>query len=126
MSQEIDTFTLNYDVSKNKTIIYKRVIDYNITNRLYHIKDYFENGQIQMDAFYSAFDKQIKEENQCNYRSNTKEGLYKEWFDNGQIAYVGNYKGGLRNGICTSWYRSGQKEAEENWLKGQLYGNTKY
>lgn len=126
MAQERDTFTLNYEVSKNKTIIYKRVIDYDITNRLFHVKDYFENGQIQMDAFYSAFDKHIKEESQCNYRSNTKEGLYKEWFDNGQIAYEGNYINGLRNGISTSWYKNGQKEAEEHWLKGQLHGNTKY
>jgi predicted peptidase len=39
---------------------------------------------------------------------------------------VGNYKNGLRNGISTSWYKNGQKEAEENWLKGQLHGNTKY
>jgi pimeloyl-ACP methyl ester carboxylesterase len=126
MAQERDTFTLNYEVSKNKTIIYKRVIDYNYTNHLYHVKDYFENGQIQMDAFYSAFDRHIKEGSQCNYHSNTKEGLYKEWFDNGQIAYEGNYRNGLRNGISTSWYKNGQKEADENWLKGQLHGNTKY
>ena len=126
MAQERDTFILNYEESKNKTIIYKRVIDHNIVNRLYHVKDYFENGQFQMDAFYSAFDKHIKEESQCNYRSNTKDGLYKEWYDNGQIAYEGNYKNGLRNGISTSWYKNGQKEAEEHWLKGQLHGNTKY
>lgn len=126
MAQERETFTLKVEVSKNKIIIYKRVIDYNRTTRLYHVMDYFENGQIQMDAFYSAFDKRIKEENQCNYRSNTKEGLYKEWFGNGQIAYKGNYKNGLRNGIFTSWYKNGQKEAKENWLKGQLHGKTKY
>lgn len=126
MCQETDTFTLNYVASKNKTIIYKRSIDYNKASRLYHVRDYFENGQLQMDAFYSAFDKHIKEERQCNYRSNSKEGLYREWFDNGQIAYTGNYKHGLRNGISKSWYKNGQKEAEENWLNGQLHGNTKY
>jgi pimeloyl-ACP methyl ester carboxylesterase len=126
IAQVRDTFTLNYEVSNNKTIIYKRVIDYNVTNRLYHVKDYFENGQIQMDAFYSAFDKHIKEESQCNYHSNTKEGLFKEWFANGQIAYEGNYKNGLRNGMSTSWYTTGQKEAEENWLNGQLHGKVKY
>ncbi|MFN8207298.1 MAG: prolyl oligopeptidase family serine peptidase [Bacteroidales bacterium] len=126
LAQERDTFSLKYVVSKNHTITYKRIIDFNITNRLYHVKDYFENGQIQMDAFYSEFDKHIKEESQCNYRSNTKEGLYKEWFDNGQIAYEGNYKNGLRNGISTSWYKDGQKESEEHWLNGQLHGNSKY
>jgi hypothetical protein len=79
-----------------------------------------------MDAFYSSFDKQIKEEIQCNYHSNTKEGLYREWYENGQIEFTGKYKNGLRNGFCTSWYKNGQKEAEENWSNGQLHGRTKY
>ena len=86
----------------------------------------FENGQIQMEASYSSFDKHIKEEYQCNYRSNTKEGRYKEWHENGQIEFIGNYKNGLRNGLSTSWYINGQKEAEENWLNGQLHGRAKY
>jgi hypothetical protein len=90
MAQERDTFTLNYEVSKNKMIIYKRVIDYNLTNRLNHVKDYFENGQIQMDAFFSAFDKHIKEESQCNYRS---------------------YKGGIIQRVVWQW---------SNCLCGQL------
>jgi hypothetical protein len=125
-AQERDTFTLKYEVSKNKTIVYKRVIVYNIADSLYHVTDYFENGQIQMDAFYSAFNKLIKEESQCNYRSNTKEGFYQEWYDNGQIALECNFKNGLHNGRSTSWYKNGQKEAEENWLIGQLHGTVKY
>jgi predicted esterase len=125
-AQEIDTFLLHYVKSKGDTIIYRRIIQSDKNNKLLHVKDYFENGQIQMDAFYSAFDKHIKEESQCNYHSNTKEGLYKEWFENGQIAYEGNYINGLRNGKSTSWYKNGYKEAEENWLKGQLHGKIKY
>jgi pimeloyl-ACP methyl ester carboxylesterase len=126
MAQERDTFTLHYSVSKNKTIIYKRIIEHDKLKNSYHVKDYFENGQIQMDAFYSAFDKQVKEEIQCNYHTNTKEGSYKEWYQNGQIKYIGTFKNGLRNGLCKSWYSDGQKEEEENWLNGQLHGNVKY
>jgi hypothetical protein len=125
-AQNTDTFILKYTVSKNKTIIYNRNIDFNKISHIYHVKDYFENGQIQMDAFYSSFDKHIKEESQCNYHANTKEGLYKEWYENGQIAFEGSYKNGVRNGLCTSWYKSGQKEAEEYWLNGQLHGSSKY
>jgi pimeloyl-ACP methyl ester carboxylesterase len=124
--QDIDTSILHYAVSKNATIVYKRLIEFDEKKNLYHVKDYFENGQIQMEASYSSFDKHIKEEYQCNYRSNTKEGLYKEWHENGQIEFVGNYKNGLRNGLSTSWYINGQKEAEENWLNGQLHGPAKY
>jgi hypothetical protein len=124
MPQGIDTFTLNYTSSKTKIIVYKRVIQFD--KKLYHVRDYFENGQIQMDAFYSAFDKHVKEEYQCNYRTNTKVGAYKEWYDNGNIAFEGTYKHGLRNGLCISWYRDGQKEAEESWLNGQLHGSVRY
>jgi pimeloyl-ACP methyl ester carboxylesterase len=125
-AQDLDIFILKSAGSKHDTIIYKRIIEFDKNNKRYHVRDYFENGRIQMDAFYSSFDKQIKEEIQCNYHSNTKEGLYREWYENGQIEFTGKYKNGLRNGFCTSWYKNGQKEAEENWSNGQLHGRTKY
>lgn len=125
-AQEIDTFHLKYAVSKGDTIFYKRIIQFDKSNSLFHVKDYFENAQIQMDAYYTSFDKHIKEEYQCNYQSNTKTGPYIEWHKNGRIEYSGNYKNGLRSGLCTSWYDNGQKEAEENWLNGQLQGDVKY
>ena len=125
-AQEVDTFYLHHPISNSDTIIYKRIIQFDKNDSLYHVQDYYPNGQIQMDAFYSSFDKHIKEELQCNYLSNTKEGLYKEWFEKGQIEYVGNYNNGLRNGLYISWYKNGQKEAEGNWLNGQLNGTTKY
>lgn len=125
-AQEINTFLLHYAVSKRDTIIYKRIIQLDKSNNLFHVKDYFENGQIQMDAYYSSFDKHIKEEYQCNYHSNTKTGQYSEWYSNGQLEYSGNYTNGLRHGLCVSWYDNGQKEAEENWINGQLHGNVKY
>jgi pimeloyl-ACP methyl ester carboxylesterase len=125
-AQDIDTFILKYGVSKYDTIIYKRIIEFDKDSKIYHVKDYFENGQIQMDAFFSSFDKNIKEGTQCNYRSNTKEGIYKNWFENGQIEYSATYKNGLINGLATFWYKTGIKESEEHWLEGQLNGKVKY
>jgi predicted esterase len=125
-AQNIDTFYLRYGVSKYDTVVYKRIIEFNISSKTYQVKDYFENGQIQMDAFYSSFDKNIKEGSQCNYRSNTKEGLYKKWFENGQPEYTGTYKQGVTNGLSESWYKNGIKESEENWLHGQLNGKVRY
>jgi pimeloyl-ACP methyl ester carboxylesterase len=125
-AQDIDTFFLKYGASKYDTVIYKRIIEFDKKSKIYHVKDYFENGQIQMDAFYSSFDKNIKEGSQCNYRSNTKAGLYKKWFKNGQPEYSATYKNGLINGFSASWYQNGIKESEENWLNGQLDGKVKY
>ena len=79
-----------------------------------------------MDAFYSSFDKRVKEDYQCNYRSNTKEGPYTEWYRNGRIRFTGHFSRGLLNGASTAWYESGQKEAEENRLNGQLHGRVRY
>lgn len=125
-AQDIDTFFLKYGVSKNDTIIYKRIIEFDKNSNIYHVKDYFENGQIQMDAFYSSFDKNIKEGSQCNYRSNTKVGAYKNWYENGQLEYSATYKNGLIDGLSSSWYKNGIKESEENWLQGKLDGKVKY
>jgi pimeloyl-ACP methyl ester carboxylesterase len=125
-AQDIDTFYLHYAVSKGDTIIYKRIIQTDKKRNTFHVRDYYENGQIQMEASYSAFDKNIKEAYQCNYHFNTKEGIYEEWYDNGQLEFTGNFKKGLLNGIGTSWYRNGKKEATETWLNGQLNGRVKY
>lgn len=125
-AQKVETYYLHYSISKNKKIIYKRIIEFDKENNLYHVKDYYPTGQIQMDAFYSLFDKNIKEELQCNYYSNTKQGKYSSWYRNGQLEYTGNYKNGLRNGLCSGFYKNGQKEMEQNWLNGQLHGNVKY
>ena len=125
-SQEIDTFYLHHPISKYDTVVYKRIIEYNKDTNLYHVQDYFENGQIQMQGTYSKFDRNVKESLWCNYRTNTKQGLYQEWFRNGQIKFIGNYKNGLRIGVSNRWAENGQKIEEDNWLNNQVHGSAKY
>jgi len=126
IAQETETFLLPYAVSKGDTLLYKRIIRSDGENGVYHVRDYFENGQIQMDACYTSFDKRVKEEYQCNHHSNVKTGPYSEWYANGQVKFSGNFKNGLRDGLCTGCYDTGQKESEENWVNGQLHGKVKY
>lgn len=125
-AQVVDTFLLKYPASKNDTLVYKRMIRFDQEQKLYHVRDYYPNGKIQMEAGYSSFDRNIKEGWQCNYRTNTKEGLYKEWWENGQVKFSGNFKNGLATGRCQSWYRNGRIEADEGRLKGQLHGRVRY
>jgi len=121
-----ETYVLHQAVSHRDSIVYTRVIRFDDRTQLFHVRDYFDNGQIQMDAFYSSFDKRVKEQYQCNYRSNTKEGTYTEWHRNGRKGFEGRFTRGRLNGSSTSWYESGQKESEENWLNGQLHGRVRY
>ena len=52
-AQVVDTFYLHIATSKNDTIIYKRIIQFDTSDSLYHVQDYFPNGQIQMEGTYN-------------------------------------------------------------------------
>ncbi len=125
-AQEPETYVLRQAVSNRETIVYTRVIRFDAEKNLHHVQDYFEDGRIQMDAFYTSFDRRVKEGSHCNYRSNTKEGPYTEWHRNGRKEFEGCFSRGRLNGASSSWYESGQKEAEESWLDGQLHGRVRY
>lgn len=123
---EPEIYVLHQPVSNRETIDYTRVIRFDEQQHLFHVQDYFASGQLQMDAFYSSFDKRVKEQVQCNYRSNTKDGPYAEWHRNGRLAVEGCFTRGRLNGVSTAWYENGQKESEENWVDGQLHGRVRY
>jgi pimeloyl-ACP methyl ester carboxylesterase len=126
-AQVTDTFYLHIPTSRNDTIIYKRIIQFDNRDSLYHVRDYYPNGQIQMEGTYSSFDKSIKEESlSCNYKTNTKEGEFKVWYKNGQIESRSNFLNGLRHGLIEYWYSNGQRESIENYINGQEHGNVTY
>jgi dipeptidyl aminopeptidase/acylaminoacyl peptidase len=122
-AQEADTFYLHYPVSFKDTVIYKRIIEFDKKESTYHVRDYYPNGQIQMEGTYSSFDKHIKERSLwCNYRTNTKEGSFKTWFKNGQLERTSTFSNGLRHGVHEYWYANGQKESRQNYANGQKHG----
>ena len=47
-AQDKDTSMLHYAASKYDTIVYKRIIRFDQSKHLYHVRAYYENGQIQM------------------------------------------------------------------------------
>ncbi len=125
-AQDTETYVLHQAVSNRETTVYTRVIRFDGQTHLFHVRDYDENGRLQSDAFYSSFDKRMKEDYQCNYRSNTKEGPFTEWYRNGRVRFTGHFSRGLLNGASTAWYENGQREAEEHRRNGQLHGRVRY
>lgn len=123
-AQVADTFYLHYPLSKNDTIVYKRIIQFDKNTGLYNVRDYHPNGQIQMEGTYSSFDKKVKESLWCNYKSNTKEGEFKKWYKNGQLESKTNYRKGLRHGLHEYWYSNGKRESIQNYLNGMEEGKT--
>ena len=55
-------------------------------------------------------------------KNGKKEGLWTEWYDNGQKRAESTYKGGRDNGLATSWHENGQKRAEITYKNGEQDG----
>ena len=44
-----------------------------------------------------------------NYRNDTLDGVYREWYTNGQVKLEAHYANGQLNGPYLKWYSNGQK-----------------
>ena len=49
------------------------------------------------------------------FKDGEPDGLWTEWYENGQKDLEGTYKDGKKDGLWISWYENGQKEWEETW-----------
>ena len=55
------------------------------------------------------------------YKEDGKEdGLYTEWYENGQKKTEGTYKDGELDGKRIWWYENGQKQCEGTYKDGEL------
>jgi MORN repeat variant len=57
-----------------------------------------------------------------NYEHGQKHGLFKRWYDNGQIRYDHNYFNGEYHGIFRTWHENGQIWYENNYEHGERHG----
>lgn len=58
-------------------------------------------------------------QNRMNPPSN---GLYTDYFDNGQLKEKGNYNNGKKNGLWETWFDNGQKEDSATYKNDALTG----
>ena len=56
------------------------------------------------------------------YKNKKRDGLYSEWFPNGQKWREATYKDGNLNGLETWWRINGQKRSEATYKDGNLNG----
>ncbi|HWL93975.1 MAG TPA: hypothetical protein VNT79_10615 [Phycisphaerae bacterium] len=47
-------------------------------------------------------------------------GLWRAWYDNGQLAFEGQYSFGMKDGEWVHWDEAGKETKRERWVKGQL------
>lgn len=74
-------------------------------------KVFYKNGGI-MSEYYIVNDK--------------IEGVYKEYYESGELKFVVNYKKGVINGEKKSFYKDGKIKSIENFTENQLNGDCRY
>jgi antitoxin component YwqK of YwqJK toxin-antitoxin module len=63
-----------------------------------------------------------QKEIQTNYENDEKEGLLTEWRSNGKKKKEGNYINGKREGLFTEWWSNGHKEIQTNYENDEKEG----
>ena len=60
------------------------------------------------------------------HRGDKQNGIYEEWWENGQIMSRENYKDGVHDGPSKEWYENGKQRFQENYKDGEKDGLQQY
>lgn len=58
-----------------------------------------------------------------NYSQGVQDGLWQDWFSNGQLAQEIHYLHGKKNGVMKTWFYKGQQRSECTYVEGQKHGS---
>ncbi len=75
-----------------------------------HKLDYFENGKIRSDLYYSG----DKLDGECKF-----------YFESGQLQSVFNYQKGILHGVSLQYFYNGKVQTEEFYIDGKLNNTLK-
>ena len=94
-------------------------IDYNLEYYNIELRDgikYYKKTAFTGEIFRNFENGQL--ESRENYKNGIKEGLYVEYYKNGQVELLGKYNDGNMNGEFEKYYENGQLESRENYKNG--------
>lgn len=78
-------------------------------------KEFWPNGKVK-EEYEVTYDE---------YGQPLKNGLYKQWYESGQIRHEINFLDDKKHGLQRSYFQNGKIELEENYLFGKLSGKKK-
>ncbi len=116
VAQDTIWFDAKWEVTTKDNASFYRPTPKKMDNGYYLIKDYFINGQIQMEGFSSV--NSIK-----NLIFNGKVTYY---FDNGQPSAIVSFKNGKHHGERKSYYKAGQLKVHSRYKSGKRDGIWKF
>ncbi len=120
--------------TENTDAPYFRKISYDETgNHVGLIRDYYQDGTLQMKAHASKLEP-FTTEGQCtwyhtngniskqgHYIKGEKNGIYRSYFKNGQLKFHGNYANDLADGLFKSYTEDGSAKLQRLYVADSLY-----
>jgi len=58
-------------------------------------------------------------------KNNNIHGIFRSWYESGQLWHEGHWKDGKKDGIFRRWYENGQLSWEDHWKDGKRDGNRR-
>ena len=85
-----------------------------------------EEDRDKKNGVYTEYYENGQKEFERIYKDGKRDGLQTNWFENGQKKEEGTYKDGKKDGKWTKWYENGQKEIEETYKDRELEVHTEW
>ena len=121
-------------VSKEKHKFTRVIENYNNSNDLYLVADYYQSGKINrksiskskkgltFDGPFVAFYENGNKKKESNYTDGKINGISIEYYENGTKKQESNYTDGKINGARIDYYENGNKKRETNFTNGRENG----
>ena len=114
-------------------------------DRLHYFKDgkadgvyrkwHRENGQLEneghlkagkgRDGIFREWYKNGQLEFEGSFKEDKRDGVSRRWHENGQLEFEGSFKEDKRDGVWRRWYENGQLKVDRNYKDGKLDGVSK-
>ena len=106
-------FDKEWNQSVKKEASYFRIVSIDTSRILFLVRDYYLNGQLQMEGAYRSINPDMRI------------GEFSFWHQNGIKHISCHFKDGLLNGHYEEWHENGTLKADKNYMEGKLDGTTK-
>jgi len=78
------------------------------------------------DGLWTDWYRNGQKEEERTYKDGEVDGLWTDWYEDGQKKFEVTYKNGKKDGLGTYWYENGQKSSEGTFKDGELNGKFIY
>ena len=113
-------------IKKDDDVVYSQVVQFDTDNC--HVS-FYDSGQIEKfvslnkdgksDGLYTEWYENGQKDEERTYKDGKLDGKWTYWYENGQKSQDGTWKDGEDDGLWTSWYENGQKMEEGTRKDGE-------